>query len=256
MSATKIEWADKVWNPVTGCTALSPGCAKCYARRMAQRLAGRYGYPRKAPFRLTVHENKYDEPRHWQKPQRIFLGSMTDLFQGGLPVNVWPNLLSTIRACPRHTFMVLTKRPENIGAALERDVTSPVGNLWLGVSVESAEYFYRVLRLLKLLAVVRFISFEPLLGRIGRRVLDLAQGGGVGWCIVGGETGPGARPFDLDWARELRDWSLERGIPFFYKGCGSHYARAHGIPKSLRGMLDGWEHRDFPGPGFKKAVGP
>lgn len=248
---TKIEWADKTWNPVTGCTPVSPGCEHCYAKRMAKRLAGRYGYPKDDPFAVTFHPEQLEKPLHWKKPSRIFVCSMGDLYHKNVhPAWYW-QIFDVIKECPQHTFIVLTKRPENIPpfGSITTSVWPP--NLWLGVTVESPDYLWRIDKLLEIPAAVRFVSLEPLLGPV-----DL-QGGGAGakrlflstipcfeigpptptsspfgaskytgkrpgldWVIVGGETGPGARPVGLNWIMDIRDACIEASVPFFLKHRG------------------------------------
>jgi protein gp37 len=188
---TKIEWAEKVWNPVTGCTPISPGCANCYAKRMAPRLAGRCGYPADDPFRVTVHEDKFNEPVHWRKPARIFVGSMTDIFHDEVPFEALDEIFLTMCAHPRHTFLILTKRPQRMQeyfAAVDRrfeDVHAfvaeqvsghdyrpwPWANVWLGVTAENqAMADERIPVLLSIPAARRFVSIEPMLGPVDLRL--------------------------------------------------------------------------------------
>lgn len=228
MSDTKIEWAEKSWNPMSGCSAVSAGCANCYAKRMAQRLKGRYGYPADEPFRVTLHPDKLEEPRHWRKPRRVFVCSMGDLFHKDVHRDNILEVWDVMARAPQHTFMVLTKRPERmqrlVAEWLDHAMTIsliphtwPLPNIWLGVSVEDQKTAnLRVPLLLETPAAVRFISAEPLLGPV-----NLAGPGWTtvagDWVICGAETGPGARPFDLDWARSLRDQCAEAQVPFFFK---------------------------------------
>jgi len=248
---TKIPWCDETWNPVTGCTPISEGCDHCYAERMAKRLAGRCGYPKDDPFRPGVfHPDNLDVPLHWKKPRRIFVCSMGDLFHEGVSGDYLDNVLEVVAACPHHVFMVLTKRAYRIEEALysNRPPFPPcrelgggdyLPNLWLGVTPENQKRAdEQIPELLKILAAVHFVSFEPLLSavdvtpylpeanpqpqdyesqreflaRLGKQ--DKIQ---LAWVIVGAETGPGARPMDLDWARSIRDQCQEAGVPFFFK---------------------------------------
>jgi protein gp37 len=229
MSDTKIEWADAVWNPVTGCTPVSAGCQHCYARRMATRLAGRCGYPAAEPFRVTLHPDKGYEPVRWRKPRRIFVCSMGDLFHDAVPQSYIHTVLHVVRTCLLHTFMLLTKRPERAAridwtcASYGEDYRS-LPNLWLGTSVEDqATADERIPHLLRCPAAVRFVSAEPLLGPIDladavvKRQLGDPQ---PNWVIAGGETGPGARPAHPDWFRSLRDQCQAASVPFFFKQHG------------------------------------
>lgn len=219
---TKIEWTDETWNPVTGCTPISEGCKNCYAARMANRLRGRFGYPADEPFRVTVHPDRLGDPFHWRKPRRIFVCSMGDLFHKNVPVGFIDRAFVVMAGSRRHTFIVLTKRAAELGAwcrhqreraAREIDyVKLPLPNVWQGVSVENADNLWRIDELRHVPAAVRFLSLEPLLGALPN--LDLA---GIDWVIVGGETGPGARPMKPEWARAIRHDCAEAGVPFFMK---------------------------------------
>lgn len=259
MSKTKIEWADAVWNPVTGCSKISPGCANCYAERFARRLAGRCGYPEDNPFRVSIHPERLNEPSKWHKPQRIFVCSMGDLFHPDVPVDFIRKVLLAMRNFEQHTFLLLTKRPERMREAINQalkitDYCWPLGNVWVGVSVENQQAAdERVPLLLQIPAAVRFVSVEPILGPVDLTKiitysnpsayygnvyvswLDALSGkhhhngpGGVitkktkklDWVICGGETGPGARPCHPDWVRGLRDQCQEAGAPFFFKQWG------------------------------------
>ena len=238
MSDTKIEWTDKTWNPITGCTPISEGCRNCYAKRMAQRLAGRYGYPADDPFRVTFHHDRLELPLRWKKPSKIFVNSMGDLFHGDVLTDNVYRVLDIIRRCPQHTFQILTKRPEraktvlfNIGRRHLETIRLP--NLWLGVTVENAKYTDRIDILRTIPAAVRFISFEPLLGDVGKLNLE-----GIHWVIVGGETGTGARPMNADWARSIRDQCAADGVPFFFKKTGT--------PLGNQEYLDNTWYREFP----------
>ena len=229
---TKIEWCDETWNPITGCSSCSPGCDHCYARQMAQRLKGRFGYPADDPFRVTFHEDQIERPFRWKKSRRIFVCSMGDLFHEeghrDWPVAVWDTMFD----CPQHTFLVLTKRPlglrwfaTRMKEHLFRKVDYP--NIHLGVTVcNQAEASAKIPILLATPAAVRWVSIEPTLGTV-----DLAPYlPRLDWVVLGPENGPGARPMDLDWARSVRDQCAETGTPFFFKG----------------GALDGHEYHEFP----------
>jgi protein gp37 len=224
MGKSKIEWTDSVWNPITGCShAGSPGCDHCYAKRMAQRLKGRYGYPKDNPFKVTFHPDRLNQPLRWEKPSRIFSVSMGDLFHEDVQYDWIDSIWSRIAKCPQHTFMVLTKRPKRMA-----EFISEVGvfnydvlpNLWLGVTVESDKYLWRIKELLKIKSAVHFVSCEPLLSEIDFSHLP-ESGAELDWVIVGGESGPGARPMHPDWARSIRDQCQAAGVPFFFKQWGN-----------------------------------
>lgn len=259
---TKIEWTDETWNPITGCTPISEGCQNCYAKRMANRLKGRYGYDKDNPFKVTLHPDKLDEPLKWKKPRMIFVCSMGDLFHEDVPTTFIDQVLEIIAACPQHTFLALTKRPENLkhkiyGTTEENPYRQLGGgdylsNLWLGVTAENQQRAdERIPMLLQIPAVKRFVSIEPMLGPVRfkteKEMYEEAAGmglenmffsfnninpNGIGldWTICGGETGPGARPMHPDWARSLRDQCHAAGVPFFFKQWGEWFPR------------DQWEH--------------
>ncbi len=236
MGKTKIEWVTDVWNPVTGCTKISEGCKNCYAERMAKRLHGRYGYPNERPFDVTLHHDRLGLPASWKKPRRIFVNSMSDLFHDDVPFEFVDEVLRTAIATPRHTYMILTKRAERMAAFFKEFadrgyVGSPV--LWFGVTVENqAQVEKRIPFLYQVPAAVKFVSVEPMLGQINltgylsrrrgpllpRSFLLWASTRLIDWIICGPETGPGARPFDPAWARDLRDQCQSVVVPFFYKG--------------------------------------
>ncbi len=251
---TRIEWTDEVWNPATGCTPVSAGCANCYARRMARRLAGRHGYP-PAPhhFDVTLHPDRLDEPLRWRKPRRVFVCSMGDLFHEDVPNDFRAQVFDVMAAAEHYIFQILTKRPENIrdweqwmgeywpGDSAWQVVTDVLGrwpdNIWLGGTVESRDNLWRVGELLKVRAAVHFVSLEPLLGSLRiapwlvkchdpeHRHFGSCERYGdfrLDWVIVGGETGPGARPMHPDWVRNVRDQCIEAGVPFFFKQWGEY----------------------------------
>jgi protein gp37 len=214
MAITKIEWAEKVWNPVTGCTPVSEGCQNCYAKRMTNRLKGRYGYPKDDPFRVTFHLDRLDEPLRWKKPSRIFVCSMGDLFHWKVSLEWQAKILNTIYKAEWHQYLILTKRPEQMDHFQYCCGGLDAQNIWLGVSIENQKtYDERAPILSRIECAHRFISFEPLLGPIISEFLDWR----CDWCIVGAETGPKARPMDLQWARDLRDQCKAAGVPFFFK---------------------------------------
>lgn len=225
---TKIEWCDEVYNPVTGCTPISEGCQNCYAKRMANRLKGRYGYPVDDPFRVTFHPERLDQPLKWKKPRRIFVGSMGDLFHQKIDVDssIYSSIFQIIRKCPQHTFMILTKRPGKMKWVFKHSFTE-LPNLWLGVTAENQEQAdERIPILLQIPAAVRFVSVEPLLSNIDltkylnrdkpQETINM-EAPSLNWVICGAETGPGARVTDDFWIRLLRDQCQEAGVQFFMK---------------------------------------
>ena len=210
---SQIEWTESTWNPVTGCTKISPGCAHCYAERMAHRLRA-MGQPNyRNGFRLTVHEHALELPLGWRKPQVIFVNSMSDLFHHDVPLDFIRRTFDVMRRANWHLFQVLTKRARRL-VELAPLLPWP-DNVWMGVTVESADYVHRMDDLRLVPAVVRFLSLEPLLGPLPG--LDLE---GIDWAIVGGESGPGARPMAEVWALDLRDQCRRAGVPFFFKQWG------------------------------------
>ncbi len=233
MAKSAIEWTESTWNPVTGCTKVSPGCTHCYAERMAKRLRamGQANYRR--GFELSLHDRALELPFAWKTPQTVFVNSMSDLFHEAVPDDFLTRVFGVMRGASWHTFQVLTKRAERLelfGASLEWPP-----NVWMGVSVEARKYLYRLDHLRRIRARVRFASFEPLLEDLGDINLR-----GVDWAIVGGESGPGARPMEESWGIGLRDQCLAAGVPFFFKQWG-------GANKKKAGrLLDGRTWDELP----------
>ena len=232
-TSSRIEWTDATWNPVTGCTRTSPGCDHCYAARMAARLQA-MGNPRYANgFDLTLHSDKVDEPLRWTEPRRIFVNSMSDLFHADVPLDFVQSVFATMRAAHWHTFQVLTKRARRLPSVAGR-LPWPE-NVWLGVSVENATYTWRIDYLRQVPAKTRFLSVEPLIGPVGELHLD-----GIHWVIVGGESGPGARPMDPSWVTDVRDQCAAQNVAFFFKQWG-------GVNKKATGrVLEGRTWDEFP----------
>lgn len=218
---SSIEWTEATWNPVTGCTKVSPGCKFCYAERMAKRLKA-MGQPRYADgFRLTLQPDVVEAPLRRRSPRTIFVNSMSDLFHKDVPLEYIQQVFATMEQADWHTFQVLTKRADRL-EELAGELPWPE-NVWMGVSVENADSTWRIEHLQRVPAQVRFLSVEPLLGPIPE--LPLA---GIHWVIVGGESGPGARPMDRAWVTDLRDQCLSARVPFFFKQWG-------GVNKSRTG---------------------
>lgn len=232
MSAkSSIQWTDATWNPVTGCTKVSPGCDHCYAETFAERFRGVPGHPFEQGFDLTLRPERLSEPLRWRKPRRVFVNSMSDLFHRDVPDEFIERVFDVMHIASAHTFQVLTKRPERMRRFVERyyDGREPWDNVWLGVSIESDEYAWRADMLWQTRAAVRFVSAEPLLGPITYAGLfdDLD------WLIVGGESGPSHRPMKLAWARRLRDLAAACRVPFFFKQVGAFRPTDDMIPGDL-----------------------
>lgn len=231
--ASSIEWTESTWNPVLGCTKISPGCKNCYAERMAKRLAaialaarengqdaGRTGHylhvinqHGRWNNQVYLEESALSDPLHWKRPRTIFVNSMSDLFHEDVPLDYIRRVFDVMNACPQHTFQILTKRPHlaaKYAAELEWSE-----HIWMGTSVESQAQVFRVGDLRSIPARVRFLSVEPLIGPIPRLPLT-----GIHWVIVGGESGPGARPMEAAWVQQIRDRCVVQGVPFFFKQWG------------------------------------
>jgi protein gp37 len=230
---SKIEWTESTWNPVTGCTKMSPGCKNCYAERMALRLQAA-GSPNYANgFRVTLHDHALEIPLRWRQPRTIFVNSMSDLFHKEVPFDFISKIFDVCRRASRHRFQILTKRSDRL-LKLSRGLTWPQ-NVWMGVTVENADCAFRIDQLRQTDAAIKFISFEPLLGPIPN--IDLE---GIDWVIVGGESGPKARPMKPQWATDIRDQCLDAHVPFFFKQWG-------GVNKKKAGRtLDGRTWDDKP----------
>ncbi len=208
-----IEWTDTTWNPVTGCDKVSPGCKHCYAERMSRRLKAMGQERYRDGFNLAVHHEALDSPLHWRKPRRIFVNSMSDLFHKGVSLEFIQDVFAVMGEAPWHQFQILTKRADRLAEI--SPLLSWHSNVWMGVSVENNEYAWRADCLRHTDAQTKFLSLEPLLGPIPD--LDLAS---IDWVIVGGESGPGARPVDAEWVRDIRDRCVSASIHFFFKQWG------------------------------------
>ncbi|RJP68518.1 MAG: phage Gp37/Gp68 family protein [Candidatus Abyssobacteria bacterium SURF_17] len=210
---SSIEWTESTWNPLTGCKKISPGCQNCYAERMAIRLQA-MGQPNYAQgFKLALHEHVLDLPLRWKKPQTVFVNSMSDLFHAGVPEEFIRRVFAVMQKASWHRFQVLTKRSKRLLELSPELPWSP--NIWMGVSVENKSYAYRIDHLRKSGAKVKFLSLEPLLGPLSNLNLD-----GIDWVIVGGESGPGARPMKPSWVIDIRNQCQEANVPFFFKQWG------------------------------------
>lgn len=234
MSKSKIEWTESTWNPVTGCTKISSGCRNCYAEKMAKRLAGRYGYPKRNPFQVALHPNRLSQPLNWKGNHIIFVCSMGDIFHKDIPESYIFDILDVIKNTPNHTYQILTKRAEHM-LEISKKVGKWPENVWMGVTVESKSCINRIKLLKQVKSSVRFLSCEPLLNDLG--LLNLKK---INWVIVGGESGFNARPMRSEWATNLRDQCLASDIPYFFKQWG-------GISKKKSGRtLEGEEWNQMP----------
>ncbi|SMC64085.1 DUF5131 family protein [Sporomusa malonica] len=233
MSKSKIEWTDKVWNPVTGCSKISPGCDNCYAERMSKRFAETWGLSADNYFDVKFHPDRLLDPIKWRKPSKIFVCSMADLFHDKVLFKQIADVFKIMADCPQHTFLLLTKRPDSMKDFF--DYVKPVGrdwplpNVWLGVTAENQEQAdKRIPILLQIPAAVRFVSVEPMLGPVDLQYYfdDYAMNELIhrsvtlDWVICGGESGPKARPMHPEWARSLRDQCQSAGVPYFFKQWG------------------------------------
>ncbi len=227
---TQIEWTDATWNPVTGCSKITAGCDNCYAERFSERFRGVPGHPFENGFDLTLRPARLVQPLSWKAPRRIFVNSMSDLFHKEVPRFFIDRVFDTMEKANWHTFQVLTKRSSLLTRYLNhRYLTAAApSHIWLGVSVEDAKNAVRIKHLKAARASVKFVSFEPLIGPVGR--IDLS---GIDWAIVGGESGPRARPMEEAWAVELRDQCRAQNVAFFFKQWGGIRPKTGG--RKLRG---------------------
>lgn len=218
---TGIEWTEATWNPLTGCSKISTGCKHCYAERLALRLKAMGNPHYSNGFELTLHEEALTLPLIWRKPQMIFVNSMSDLFHERVPLAFIKRVFATMQDAHWHRFQVLTKRSSRL-AELSRLLPWP-SNVWMGVTVEDSSAKVRIDHLRCTPARVKFLSVEPLLGPLGRTDLE-----GIDWVIVGGESGPGARPMNPEWVANIRDQCANGGVPFFFKQWGGVNRRKSG----------------------------
>lgn len=248
---TSIEWTDATWNPATGCRRVSPGCDHCYAATLAKRLKamGNPRYQNDGPdgpgFGLTLHHDKLQEPLSWRTPRLVFVNSMSDLFHADIPDEFVASVWKTMAAASLHRFQILTKRPRRMAALVARlvEIHGVLPNVWLGASVESDDYAWRVDWVRRTPSVIRFLSLEPLLGPLPSLNLK-----GIDWMIVGGESGRNHRPPDACWVRDLRDRATAASVAFFFKQWGGLTPKAGGreldgrtwdeMPIANNGLLD------------------
>lgn len=234
---SEIEWTDATWNPVTGCTKIGPGCDHCYAERFAERWRGIPGHPYEQGFDLRIWPERLEQPKRWKKPRMIFVNSMSDLFHKEISREYIDQVFETMEAANWHVFQVLTKRSSLMRNYIrKRYADAPVpNNIWLGVSVEDKAHASRIEHLKQINSPARFISFEPLLGSVGK--IDLKS---IAWAIVGGESGPKARPMAEEWVVEIKSICERDEVEFFFKQWGGPR------PKSGGRLLDGVEWNGFP----------
>jgi protein gp37 len=270
---SKIEWTDNTWNVCSGCSPISEGCANCYAKRMATRLKGRCGYPVDDPFRVTFHQDRLNQPLKWKKPKRIFVVSMGDLFHENVTDSQINSVFLTMVKADWHQYILLTKRPQRMLEFMSIGWRGEMPHVMVGVTAENQQRAdERIPILLQIPAAKRFVSVEPMLEKI-----DLAEympkynylltyeyyrsfysikvnkeavleRSGIDWVICGGETGPGARPMESDWARSLRDQCKEAGVSFFFKKHGDWWCKQFGVTPKYRENheLDGQIHEEWP----------
>lgn len=228
-----IEWTESTWNPVTGCTKISHGCRRCYAERMSMRLQAAGVKKYRNGFHVTMHENALHEPLRWKKGRMIFVNSMSDLFHSHVSTEFILSVFDVMNQSPQHIFQVLTKRPGRV-AKMNRKLPW-AQNIWMGTSIESERWQFRLDDIKNTGAHVKFLSLEPLLGPLPNLNLN-----GIDWVIVGGESGPKARPMDAEWVREIRDMCVEKKTPFFFKQWGGVFKKRAGR------TLDGRTWDQFP----------
>ena len=244
--ASSIEWTDVTWNPVAGCLVITPGCTNCYAMRMAARLeamgVAKYeGLTRKSgkryvwTGRVRLDEASLEAPLKWRKPRKVFVNSMSDLFHPDVPADFVARVWSVMERTPQHTYQILTKRPERMREVINASGLPALEHVWLGTSVEDSAVLSRLDDLRATPAIIRFVSFEPLIGSVAGANLD-----NIHWAIVGGESGPRARPMDEKWVDEIRLNCLAAGTAFFFKQWGGR------TPKSGGRELDGREWSEYP----------
>lgn len=225
---TKIEWTDRTWNPITGCTPISDGCKNCYAIKMARRLKAMGNARYLNGFQVTLHPDLLDQPLRWKKPSMVFVNSMGDMFHESIPLEYIQRVFETMVKARHHVFQVLTKRSSRM-FELASHLPWPE-NIWLGVTVESGKYLYRIDNLKRTPAKIKFLSIEPMIGPVDGLVLD-----GIDWVIVGGESGHQARIIEKEWAIAVRDICTSSAVPFFFKQWGGANKKKAG--KILDGMI-------------------
>lgn len=234
---SSIEWTEIIWNPVTGCTKISPGCNNCYAERLAERFRGVAGHPFEQGFDLVLRPERLGQPLTWKRPRMVFVNSMSDLFHKEVPEGFIDGVFDTMEKANQHIYQLLTKRSSLLRNYINKRYryTNAPEHIWLGVSVEDYSKRSRIRHLQETNAAIRFLSIEPLIGNPGSLQLD-----GIQWVIVGGEIGPKLSPMQLEWVRSIRDQCQQQGVPFFFKQWGGIRLKSGGR------KLDGKEWNEFP----------
>lgn len=241
MATTSIEWTDKTWNPVTGCTKISAGCVHCYAETMSRRLKGMGQAKYKKGFTITIHEEVLEEPLKWKKPCNVFVCSMGDLFHDSIPFEFIDRVFFAINSTPQHRYQILTKRPERLREYFNGKIIPK--NVWIGTTVECQTSKERIDYIRDLDASVKFLSCEPLLEDLGELNLE-----GINWVIVGGESGMKARPMQKDWAISIKNQVEAANIAFFFKQWGTWGSDGIRRSKKANGnLLDGFLYQQYPG---------
>ncbi len=230
---TKIEWTECSWNPITGCTKISDGCKNCYAERLSKRLVAMKNPRYQNGFNVTIHKDLLELPKSWKTPRKIFVNSMSDIFHESIPDEIILKIFETMNECPQHQFQVLTKRPERLEDLNKKIVWTD--NIWMGVTVENANYLNRIDVLRNTDARIKFVSAEPLLGDI--TPLNLTD---IDWIIVGGESGPGARPMEKEWVLNIKNSAKAQHTAFFFKQWGGTNKKKNGRE------LDGNIYSEYP----------
>lgn len=230
---SKIEWTEASWNPITGCTKISDGCANCYAARLAKRLNAMHNPRYTNVFNVTIHKDLLEEPKKWKKPLKIFVNSMSDIFHEDIPDDIIIKIFETMNECPQHRFQILTKRPERLVKLNDKITWS--NNIWMGVTIESYKYVYRADLLRTCGAKIKFVSAEPLLSNL--ESINLLN---IDWIIVGGESGPNARPMSEDWVQSLLSRSRNYNTAFFFKQWGGKNKKKNGR------LLNGRTYDEYP----------
>lgn len=241
---SKIEWTDATWNPVTGCTKVSAGCANCYAQTFSERFRGVPNHPFEDGFDLKLRPARLEWPLDWKEPRRVFVNSMSDLFHEKVPDDYIDQVFDVMERAGHHTFQVLTKRTARMASWVEKYFSNKniPSNVWLGTSLEKQDFYERVEILRRIPSKVRFLSVEPLLGPIKFKAHDLRA---LQWVIVGGESGPHSRPMDKEWVTDIKNQCQKYDVPFFFKQWGAYNSQGERVGKKNSGRrLEGrhWNH--------------
>jgi protein gp37 len=243
---SKIEWTDATWNPVTGCTKVSAGCANCYAQTFSERFRGVPNHPFQNGFDLTLRPDRLEWPLLWKEPRRVFVNSMSDLFHEKIEDEYILKVFETMERAEQHTFQVLTKRTARMAAWVQKYYSNKkiASNIWMGTSLERQDFYERVEFLKRIPSKVRFLSVEPLLGPIQFKAHDLRA---LDWVIVGGESGPHSRPMSKEWVTDIKDQCEKQKVPFFFKQWGAYNSQGERVGKKYSGRrLEGRHWNEMP----------